>query len=210
MRKIEIKVLILIIAVFVLLSNANESYARYLSSVSSETSGDFKTWKVLVNNTDITSNYSTTMNFTPSIISKTDVKNNKFAPGSIGYFDILIDPSGISIPYFLGCDIAVTSEINNFKVIGYSILYTGTPTSSPDFSFETTNHTYSNTNSISIYRNLPTGGHATFYIRIFFKWIDGYNGISTDENDTIIGNKAFNGDEINYNVLVTLNFKQKL
>lgn len=210
MRKIEIKVLILIVAFFVLLSNANESYARYISSVSSSTSADFKTWKLFVNNTDVTSNYSTTMNFTPSIISKSGVNSNKFAPGSSGYFDIYIDPTGINLSYYLNCNIEVTSEINNFKVIGYSLLFSNNPTTVPALSFETSNHTYPDTNFFSVYRKLPSGGHQKYYIRIFFKWIDGYNNESTNESDTIIGNKAFNGDEISYNILVTLTFKQNM
>lgn len=209
MRKIEIKVLILIIAFFVLLSNVNESYARYLNSVSSNASADFKTWKVLVNDTDITSNYTTTMNFTPSIVTKSGVKNNKFAPGSSGYFDIFVDPTGINMPYFCSFQTTVTSEINNFKVIGYSFLDSNSPTSSPDYSFEQQDHSYLESNTVKFYKRLPPGGHEVFYIRIFFKWIDGYVGESTDSSDTVTGKKAFNEDEINYNILVTLTFKQK-
>lgn len=205
MRKIEIKVFLLIIALFVLLSNLNESYAKYLSSVSSSTNVDFRTWKIFINNTNVTSNYNTTMNFTPTIISRSTVKKGKFAPGSTGYFDIYIDTSNVQTSYRVDMDIVKTGDISNLKVIGYSM----TQSSSPDNSFQEEGNTYPDTNHVSFNKNLPSSGKFTnYYLRIFFKWIDEYGGISTNDSDSQIGSAYSRGQNVTYNISISMTFTQ--
>ena len=209
MRKIEIKILILVVAFFILLSNVNESYARYLSSSSADTSADFKTWKILVNNTDIISNYSTTMNFTPTIISSSKVRSGKLAPGSTGYIDILVDSSSVKTSYRLTINTTVTGSVNNFKIIGYSKLTSNNSTTTPDVSFADGPDTYSNSKTTSIDNILPTSGNfSNYYIRIFFKWINNYNNTSTDSSDTAVGEAVSNSQSVECGVAVGLVFSQ--
>jgi hypothetical protein len=216
MRKIEVKIFALIIAFFVLLSNINSSYARYVSSSNGSTTLDFSTWKILVNNTDITYNYTSTMNFTPTIITRSTVRSGKFAPGSIGYFDIVINTSNVQTAYNYTVAIAKTGDIANLKVIGYSNTLSDTLSTTPAHSFCTNSsggcNLYNDNATIGpSTRNLPSSGNfSNFTIRIFFKWIDNYNGTSTNVNDTLIGKKAANGETITYNIAVSLTFSQAM
>ncbi len=207
MERIELKIFALIISIFVLLSNINSSYARYLSESTGTADIDFSTWKVLVNNTDITNSTVTNMIITPTIISNSNVRNGTLAPGSIGYFDLMIDCSNVETSFNYQISINKTGEISNLKVIGYSPNNTST---TPSVSYKnTTNHTYPDTNTISVNKTLPTSGtFSTFYVRIFFQWIDNYNNLNTDINDTSIGLKSANNQTINYNISVTLQFRQ--
>lgn len=207
MRKIEIKILILVVAFFILLSNVNESYARYISSSSADTSADFKTWKILVNNTDITNNYSTTMNFTPTIISSSNVRGRKLAPGSTGYIDILVDSSSVKTPYRMTMDTTKFGSIDNFKVIGYS----NGSTANPDVSFVSDTGTYPDSKTTIIDYPLPTSGNfSNYHIRIFFKWINNYNNTSTDSSDTAVGEAVSNSQSVECGFTVNLVFSQIL
>lgn len=214
MRKIEVKIFALIVAFFILLSNINSSYARYVSSSNGSTTLDFSTWKVLVNNTDITYNYTSTMNFTPTIISRSTVRSGKFAPGSTGYFDIVINTSNVQTDYSYTVTTTKTGDIANLKVIGYSNSLNDTLSTTPAH-YVCTNSSgpcnlYNDTSTIGPNtRTLPaSGNYSNFTIRIFFKWIDNYNGTSTNTSDTLIGKKAANGETINYNIAVSLTFSQ--
>ena len=209
MRKIEIKILILVVAFFILLSNVNESYARYLSSSSADTSADFKTWKILVNNTDITNNYSTTMIFTPTIISSSKVRSGKLAPGSIGYIDILVDSSSVKTSYRMTMDITKFGSIDNFKVIGYSKLTSNASTTNPNISYVSDTGTYPDSKTTIIDNTLPASGNfSNYYIRIFFKWINNYNNTSTDSSDTAVGEAVSNSQSVECGFTVNLVFSQ--
>lgn len=210
MRKIEIKLFILLVALFVLLSNANESYARYVSSVSNDTNVDFRTWRILVNNVDVTSNYTTTMQFTPSVIDRTSyVRSGKLAPGSTGYFDIYIDPTAIKTNYSASFAISKTGEVSNLKVIGYSKLNSNSATTSPNVSFQNANGTYDDAKNFTLnFTSSGTINNTSYYIRIFFKWIDNYNNTSTNSSDTVIGEDMGYGLSPDYNITVAITFTQ--
>ena len=135
MERIELKIFALIISIFVLLSNINSSYARYLSESTGTADIDFSTWKVLVNNTDITNSTVTNMIITPTIISNSNVRNGTLAPGSIGYFDLMIDCSNVETSFNYQISINKTGEISNLKVIGYSPNNTST---TPSVSYKNT------------------------------------------------------------------------
>lgn len=214
MRKIEIKFLILLVALFVLLSNANESYARYANSISNDTNVDFRTWRILVNNVDVTYNYTTTMQFTPTVIDRTNyVRSGKFAPGSTGYFDIYINPTAVKTNYTASFSVSKTGSVSNLKVIGYSKLNTNAATTSPQETFQKQDGTYDDTNVFSLpFISQGTINNTSYYVRIFFKWIDNYNNTSTNSSDSAIGESVGNGNDqsVNYNIAVTITFTQLL
>lgn len=206
MRKIEIKILILVIAFFALLSSVNESYAKYASSISNDTNINFKTWKILINDTDVTSNYSTTMNFTPAIISRSTVRNGKLAPGSRGYFDIKIDTSGVQTPYDLIMTTTKTGEIANLKVIGFTKTSAPTGNLFATYSYAESDYTYPDTKTVTVSSGAV---YSIYYIRVFFEWIDNYNSTSTNASDTDIGERAaLQNSDINCNISINLTFRQ--
>ena len=205
MGRIEIKVFILIVAFFVLLSNLNSSYARYVSSSTGNTSADFSTWRILVSNTDVTHNYTATLSINPTILTKNYIRSGKFAPGAVGYFNINIDSSNIHSAFDIDMDFSVTGEIPNLKIIGIS---NNTSTTTPDISF-LSNGTYIDEYTLS--KTPPvSGNYENFYIRVFFKWIDNYNNVSTDSTDSLIAEKANNNQTVNCNINVELTFKETI
>lgn len=111
-------VIILLIICIVLIYAILSTYATFRSEFSGSMKVDNATWKILVNNTDVSS--STTKKFiidNINIDKSQGVEEGKLAPGLKGSFNILIDPSdtSVSIMYEIKFD---TKNINatNIKI----------------------------------------------------------------------------------------------
>ena len=207
MRKKELKIIAFIISLFIFLSNVNSTYSRYVSGANTNFDANISRWRVLVNNEDITRNYSSELEFSPEIDSNVNVKAGKIAPGSTGHFDIYIDCSAVTTSYQYIIEIAYgnTNELSNLKVTGYSIVpvVNGTPNLT-----NLTTTAINNTNTITetkVYNNTPFD---PYMVRIYFEWINNYNNTSTNENDTRVGKKAANGETINFSMTASLTFTQ--
>lgn len=111
-------VIILLIICIVLIYAILSTYATFRSEFFGSMKVDNATWKILVNNTDVSS--STTKKFiidNINIDKSQGVEEGKLAPGLKGSFNILIDPSdtSVSIMYEIKFD---TKNINatNIKI----------------------------------------------------------------------------------------------
>lgn len=121
MKKNKNKILIaslFIILVIILIYTIITTYATFRSEFTGDMKIDNATWKILVNNTDISSN--AVKQFTIDNINVDEsqgVEQGKLAPGLKGNFNILIDPTDtdVSIKYELKID---TTNINftNIKI----------------------------------------------------------------------------------------------
>lgn len=204
MKRKELKILAFIISLFVFLSNVNSTYSRYVSGASGTFDGNISRWRVLVNNEDITRNYSSSLEFSPEIDSNVNVESGKIAPGSTGHFDIYIDCSEVttSYQYIIQITYANTNELDNLKVTGYSIV--PVVNGQPNLNNITTT-AINNSNTITetkTYNNTP---FQPYMVRLYFEWI------STDPNnanDTRVGKKAANGDSISFSMTASLTFTQ--
>lgn len=206
MRKKELKIIALIISLFIFLSNVNSTYSKYVTGSNNNIDANFSRWKVLVSNSNVYSNYVSSIDFTPVIDSNANVRSGKIAPGSTGHFDIYIDCSGVttSFQYIIEITYPSTNDLDNLKATGYSILpvVNGTPVES-----NATTTALTNTNTISETKIWNDTEFSPYVVRIYFEWQNGANN-STDTSDTTIGTKAANNETINYSMEATLAFTQ--
>ncbi|MBR3134351.1 MAG: hypothetical protein IKG56_02705 [Clostridia bacterium] len=98
------------------------TYAKYLSSIDSNANFAIDGWKILLNNQDIIQNsdFSQTLNL---IFSENDYYDPDYiVPSAMGYFDLVIDSSNISLAFKYTITVSGTSvnDISDVKVAGYS------------------------------------------------------------------------------------------
>ena len=123
-----------IIATIVLIITIYYTYALFESNVSAEVSVNNATWKILINETDITK--ENTKNFTINQINvtgDTHTEIGKLAPGLSGNFNILIDPTDtdVSIKYEVTFDLTnldkTKIQIDSIEetILGKELIKTG-------------------------------------------------------------------------------------
>ncbi len=110
--KKTILIIVSIISVLILIMTIISTYALFESNVSAEISVTNATWKILINNSDITK--ENTKDFIIdqiNVIGDTHTQEGKLAPGLSGNFNILIDPTStdVSIKY------EVTFDLSNLE-----------------------------------------------------------------------------------------------
>lgn len=114
--KKKLLILASIISVIIFVITIIMTYALFESNVSAEISVNNATWKILINNTDITK--ESTKEFTIdqiNVTGDTHTEGGKIAPGLSGNFNILIDPTDtdVSIKYEVTFDL---SNLENTKI----------------------------------------------------------------------------------------------
>lgn len=218
---VRIKILGVFIPLCLLLCFMSNTYSRYVA----DTTGDFKMsfaqWQILVNNEDITGNTSSSVTINPVIDENKYVENNKLAPSSTGYFDIIIDPSNVDVSFNYNITLDVINEnIPDLIIKQYAILdknYDGKKT----ITYENiVNNTING--SLDVYKQVIASGSdeiasssdeiedfkfEPFTIRIFFEWFEGDGEQMDDEDDTLIG---YTADENNLEINTVIRFEQKL
>lgn len=181
----------------------NNTYSRYIADSNGDVEIEFAKWQILVNNNDITNGVNAEMTFTPTIEPNENIAQNFIAPSSKGYFDINIDHSNVDVSF----NYTVTLDIQNEEIPDLMITKYAIIDSTYD---ETKGPTYlslkDNTISNDIIHKISED--KTFTIRVYFEWYEGTDELMNDEADTIIGNKAANNEEINFNINANVSFKQ--
>lgn len=159
------------------------SYAKYSSSASAHTETPAGAWIVKVNNTDISAENVIT-NFTISNLSYPNsqyVAQNKIAPGSNGYFDIVIDPTGCStaIQYDVTLDTSELSLINSIRLESAALIVNGVEDVTGIV--RTGENTYSGIIDLDDVKD-----ETTSTVRFYIRWEDDGTGVN-DNTDTAIG-----------------------
>ena len=195
----KFKVLIVIASLAITLSLMSNTYSRYVASSEGNVALEFARWQILVNTTDITDSTSSTLEFEPVIDTNNgNVAENKVAPSSTGYFDVVIDPTNVDVSFTYSIDLAISNsltdangnpiQIDDLKMTEYGIL--------PDKYIEgealTTTQIDATTSKIENTMLYTKGGFKPFTIRIFFKWFEGTDETMNDAADTIVGFAAAN------------------
>ncbi len=96
-----------------------DTYALFETDGEADSEFTIGAWTILVNNVNISTSETITLNdfiYTNGVHTQSD----RFAPGSSGYFDLIIDASGcdVSVEYELVID---DSAIEDYPNIGFSI-----------------------------------------------------------------------------------------
>ena len=188
------KILFVIASVWVLISFllVITTYAKYLSSIDNNTNVSIAVWNIVLNNQNIIKNDDFSQNVSLEFPGDTYRDANVIVPGSIGYFDLVIDTSEVTIPfqYSVTVEPDETNEIDDVEVIGYSL------------NGNNNSITYLDSTHTDI-SNTAVAGNATSSIRVYIQWNDTVANITNDIVDTELALSAAKAV-----VLVTVDFEQ--
>ena len=152
------------------------TYAKYISSIGTNASVGIDVWTVVINNTDILQNN----NFSSQLslqFPETDYHlANVIVPGAIGYFDLTVDTSEVSLPYKYSVTVVPdqTNEIADIKAIGFSV------------DGNNNQITYLDAQHTEIYNTVyPDSVSST--LRVYVQWFEESPATLNDAADTNIG-----------------------
>lgn len=208
----RIKILGAFIPLCLLLCFMSNTYSRYVADTTGNLKIAFAQWQILVNNSDITNNTTSSVVLNPIINKNEYVENNKLAPSSSGYFDISIDPTNVDVAFNYEITLSVVNDnIPDLMISKYAIL---------DKDYQEGNTiTYNNIENNKITGSLDLDKIASgtdeiiesnfepFIIRVFFEWYEGESEQMNDKEDTLI---ATSTDETELEISAEIKFEQKL
>ncbi len=113
----KVWILSVLIMIVVTIYQITTTFAKYVSEAYAEAEQEVGVWIIKVNNTDISDSNTKqkefiidTLNYNPSQY----VVNGKIAPGSVGYFDVVIDATETSVAVVYDIEFDFSSlDINN-------------------------------------------------------------------------------------------------
>lgn len=185
--KSKIKFFVALISLVYCISLIQDTYAKYVSSASGNTTMSIARWNILVNDTDIRNNSNFNNTITPIFEGTTHIADNVIAPTASGYFDIVLDGSNadVSFNYTIALETDPTSDVSDL-----AITYT--------IGNDSTEYVYSD--SISKDVLLTDTDKSTAY-RFYVVWDDGESSTMNNESDTL----AAGGEA---KIAVSINFIQ--
>ena len=190
-----------ILAVFVILSFTlsimSNTYSRYVTDTTGNVEMIFAKWQILVNNEDITQNNSSSIDITPTILGNENVAENKLAPTSEGYYDIVIDPSNVDVSFNYNITISNEGLLQDLIIDKYAIVSEDDMEEIEYFNIE--NNVISNT------LDVKTDDYKPFTIRVHFMWYDGEDETMSDEDDVNLVNTLEN-----ITIHTNISFEQQL
>ena len=199
----KFKILMVISSLAFTLSLMSNTYSRYVADVDGDIELLFAKWQILVNDSDITNNTTTSINITPVMEENVNVADNTIAPSSKGYFDIEVDPSnvGVSFNYNITLDV-VNENLPDLIISKYAILDSdyieGDQITTTTILNNIINGTVDYTDTLK-----------PFKIRVYFEWYEGADEVMDDTTDTNIGYEATLNDT-SLLVNATISFEQKI
>lgn len=200
----KIKILLLVFSISLTLSFMSNTYSRYAVDTVGNVGVQFAKWQILVNDSDITNQTTSSIALTPEIDKNENVADGTIAPSSKGHFDITINPEnvGVSFDYEITLDI-LNENMPDLMITNYSIL-------------ESDYIVGEKVDVIPLTDNIIQGskiydqenGYKPFTIRVFFEWFEGVeNELMDDEADTAL---ATSEEETTLDIEAKIQFRQKL
>ena len=171
-----------------------KTYAKYVSSTNGEANLNIARWDIVVNNEHIKNKEELSANITPEYIENPNVASGVIAPGSIGYFDITIDPTNTDVSFTFEISIDnENSDVTDLKLLKYYIDSIDNMTEAEE------NETISDSININD-KKAKT-------VRIYVIWDESQNETMDNEEDSNVGHDSENKKA---SVNVNLKFKQTL
>ena len=194
----------------------NNVYDLKISSTLGLTNEDLKEIKelsyiqdaVLVNETDITNNTSSTINLVPVIEENEFINKDTVAPSSKGYFDIDINPTNVGVSFNYSITLQLLNEnMPDLMITKYAILDN---TYIEGDEIQTTVVTDNKIiGSLDFDNSTEDYAYEAFTIRVYFEWFEGEGEQMDNIDDTNIGHEAAINNT-NLQIQATINFEQKL
>lgn len=188
--KKKVILLVILLVLVVLVAAVSNTYAKYRTTTTGTASASIARWNIKVNNNTIKNNTTLTENIKVTFPGNEYMAPNVVAPTAEGYFDIVIDASEVDVSFDYTIQITENANLEDLKVIGYSIGTNGTR--------QQVNGAITNTIAYNAANKTQT-------IRVYLSWID------SDPNQTM-DNKADTQVTIdleNVALGVSLSFVQK-
>lgn len=199
---------LLLISASMCIGLMSNTYSRYVADTTGNIDILFAKWQILVNNTDITTNNSSSINFEPVIVKNTNVANDVMAPTSKGYFDIDIDPTNVDVSFTYTINLEIENEnIPDLMITEYAII-PNNYSEGNDLEKITLND-FKIINDLDYDNTTKDFSFQPFTVRVYFEWYDGQNGTMTDSDDTNIGNLAA-AEETSFKINANITFEQKI
>lgn len=168
------------------------SYAKYRRQTEAEMEGTIASWNIKVNDEAINTQSTLTNTIIPAFYANNYVKAGTIAPGSSGYFDIIIDATNVDVDF----NFTITGSIDEDTpltdlVLKRYAINDGTAVN------------YNSTNGITgtIIKNTPETK-----VRIFFEWDDSATNTMNNQQDT---EYALNDEYRTTKVNVEIHFQQR-
>ncbi|MEG1350900.1 MAG: hypothetical protein RSC85_00235 [Bacilli bacterium] len=138
-----------------------ETFAKYRKKIDGQAQINIANWNIKVNNESIAGKNDLTTTIVPTFLATPNTKENVIAPGSVGYYDIIINALDVdvSFSYTIFSSTDPTSNIKDLVTTAYEI--------NPSASSVKT--TYSSNTGITGSVNHNTN---QITIRIHIKWND--------------------------------------
>ncbi len=190
-KKLNKKIALLLSCVVLLVGCyfIQDTLAKYRKKIDANTNLTLASWNIKVNDESILNKTELTQEITPTFPSNEYVKENVLAPGSKGYFDIVIDPTetDVSFQYVISTMISEDSAIKDLIIDSYII--------NPS---EENNEVIEYNPDTGITGEILHNSESTT-IRIFIEWNDDESNIMDNEQDTLV---ASNYDQILFQVRI--------
>lgn len=202
----KIRIILLIFSLSLTLTFMSNTYSRYVADTTGNLDILFAKWQILVNDSDITNQTSSTIELTPIVDENDNVAYNTIAPSSTGYFDIDINPEnvGVSFEYEITLDV-LNENMPDLMITKYSILDSdykeGEKIDILTIDGNSITGTLNYDNKTTDFKFEP------FTIRIYFEWFEGTNEQMNDEADTAIGTSE---EDTKLDIEASIQFRQKI
>ena len=233
----RIKIILILLTLSVTLSFMSDTYSRYIASSDGNVQAEFArwqllvnnparrvkppktkkpnielsfaSWQILVNNKDITDGTTSSLEITPVIEASNNIKDNKIAPSSKGYFDILVNPTEVEMSFDYTVNVKVLNEnLPDILISKYAIL---------DKNYEEGKTTITKQDivdneikgSLTYDNKTENFKFEEFTIRVYFEWYEGINESMNDEQDTEVAIDV-NKNDTKLQIEATIKFEQKI
>jgi len=191
-KKSDLKFIIVFVVVvsLSLLYLFQASYAKYKKQIEGDVRSTIASWNIKVNNETINNKSLLSSYITPTIYPNQYVKSGVLAPGSQGYFDIVINASEVDVDFTYQITGALNVDTNlvDLKLTAYEV---GGVRTNYDNNTVITGEIAKNT------------GNTT--VRVYFEW-DDVTGTMNNASDT---EYASNSANQNPKIRVSILFEQK-
>ena len=180
------------IVTFSLLYLFQASYAKYRRQATGDIQARIASWNIKVNNETIINKTTLTSDIIPVIDTNPYVKEDVIAPGTTGYFDIIINATNVDVDFTYTITLSVDEDtpLTDLVITGYK-LNNGTLT------------TYNSTTGIVGDITMNTSQTT---IRVYFEWDDSATNNMNNAEDTEYAQTA---EYQNTKIKVTIHFEQK-
>ena len=111
--------ILIVLAIFIVV----QTYAKYLTSASGDTTMTIARWNILVNNLSIKNNTDISNSIVPVFEKNENIAEDIIAPTSEGYFDLELNfkDADVSFEYEITTSVDENSLVKDLVTTGYSI-----------------------------------------------------------------------------------------